>query len=221
MRLNTKSKPFWLHRAPDYPQLVEWASLQEIVLHDVSEGRALMVDGAFALLHIVRISLHRDAKSPVYKKQWKFDEERLTDKWNGHSGRSSVLETLTDEDNYNLPVRVKDLSASSRKVEIFRERAEQMLHSLEILMDRQVQVKAEDGIHISHPGSLRRGRSIAGFDVMDLVKLLGPIESRIHNLNFSGNGWLDILPAMQATVIFRICFGELVVPRDLDNVCDH
>lgn len=214
MRFNAKRRPVRLQVESSYPRLVNWASLQAIVLHDVSDGRAWLVDGTSAFLHLVRVSLHRDAKNPVF--EWKFDETKLKDKWNGCSGRTSAIKTLVNRENFNLPVCVKDLS--SGKDETFGERAERMLHALEILVDAQAQVRAEDGIRV--PLLARRGRGVEGFDVMDVIEQHGSIETRIHHLKSSGNGWLDILPDIKATVIFGSGLGDLIVPRESSHVCD-
>jgi hypothetical protein len=60
MDINKKEQPFWLQREKDYPDLLNWVKLRPIVFYDVEERRAWLIDGASALLHLVRISLHQD-----------------------------------------------------------------------------------------------------------------------------------------------------------------
>lgn len=211
MRVNAKRKPVSLHKVSAISKLGE--SLGDSALRHV-DGRAWLVDGASALLHIVRVSLHRDAKNPVY--EWKFDEGKFRDRWDGRSGQVSALKTLVDRENFNSPVCVEDLPTG--KVETFGERAKRMLQAFEILVDAQVHVRAEDGIRVHCPS--RQGQGTEGFDIMDVVEPHRPFETHIQYFKSAGNGWLNILPAIKATVIFGRGFGDLIVPRELSHVCD-
>ena len=55
MCLNKKQQPIRLTRARDYPSLLNWVKNKTINFYDVSCRRAWLVDGASALLHLVRI----------------------------------------------------------------------------------------------------------------------------------------------------------------------
>jgi hypothetical protein len=216
MRLNTKNQPFWLQREQDYPSLLDWARLQAIVLYDVLDERAWLVDGLSALLHLVRVSIYHDENSEESPYDWVFDRTMLKDKWDGCSGRLSALKTLRSWDNLRLNLYVKSVSGSPEYATL-GDRVTKILHSFEILIDRQVQAAAQDGIKIPH--TLKTGRSVVGFDLLDVVTPLGPIDTRIKYLKSSGTGWADLLPAIGATVIFGSGLGDLIVPKEPGKVC--
>ncbi|KAH6871197.1 hypothetical protein B0T10DRAFT_500728 [Thelonectria olida] len=80
MSINKKEPPFWLQQENDYPSLLKWVAMQPIVFYDVADGRAWLVDGASALLYLVRISLYLDENDPESTYEWVSDATRLEDK---------------------------------------------------------------------------------------------------------------------------------------------
>jgi len=63
-RPNHKEQPVKLHRERDYPELLQMVSAHPIAFYDVADRRAWLIDGASALLYLVRISLYLDATDP-------------------------------------------------------------------------------------------------------------------------------------------------------------
>lgn len=223
MSINKKGQPFWLERESDYPSLLKWVGLQPIIFYDVSDRRAWLVDGVSALLHLVRVSLYLDENDPESPYDWVFDASKLQDTWDGCRGRLAALKTLTSWDNLNLNVYVKDNRGGDGqpviKYSTFGERVMKILHSIEILIDRQVKVASQDGIKISQTLDLRR--AIVGFDVLDIITPLGPIDTRIKHLDSWGHGWIDLIPSIGVTTVFGNGFGNLIRPDDPDTVCSH
>ncbi|KLJ10556.1 hypothetical protein EMPG_14063 [Blastomyces silverae] len=222
--INKKDQPFWLERESDYPSLLKWVSLQPIVFYDVSDRRAWLVDGVSALLHLVRVSLYLDENDPESPYDWVFDASQLKDTWDGCTARLAALKTLKSWDNLNLNVYVKECTGRDGKLVIkystLEERVKKILHSMEILVDRQVKVASEDGIKISQSLDLGR-KGMVGFDILDVVTPLGPIHTRIKHLHSWGHGWDDLIPAIGVTTIFGNGFGDLIRPDNPDTVCSH
>jgi hypothetical protein len=52
------------------------------------------VDGASALLQLVRISLYLDESDPESPYDWVFDASKLKDKWDPYPSRSIAFKTL-------------------------------------------------------------------------------------------------------------------------------
>lgn len=225
MAINVKEKPFWLEREKDYPSLLKWISRQPIVFYDTSSSRAWLIDGASALLHLVRISLYMDSNDPESTYDWVFDPRQLQDDWNGCTGRLAALKTLTNlaNRNQNLYVVSKKIVSGQTMVEYstLEERVVKILHCLEILIDRQIKVASQDGITIPQALPALKSASIVGFDTLDILDPLGPILPRIQHGSMLGHGWRDLVPAMGIMTIFGDGFGELIRPGTPSAVCQR
>ena len=223
MALNVKEKPFWLRRENDYPSLLKWVSLQPIIFYDTSSRRAWLVDGASALLQLVRSSLHQDENDPESAYDWVFDPDKLSCDWNGVTGRQGALNTLKSWENLNLNVYVTSKRMVQGQMEVeyatLETRVLKLLHSLEVLIDRQVKVASQDGVTIPQALSFDAYRSVVGFDILDIINPMGAILPRIQSLHTAGHGWKDLVPAMGITTIFGSDFGELICPEKPSTVC--
>lgn len=219
--INKKEQPFWLGRESDYPSLLGWIAHQPIVFYDVSDRRAWLVDGVSALLHLVRLSLYLDKNDPESPYEWVFDESKFKDTWDGCTGRHAALKTLKSWDNLSLNVYVKEKSSHNgqllTKYSTLGERVKKILHSIEILIDRQAKVASQDGITISQTINPRKG--VIGFDILDVIKPVGPISTRITHFDVWGHGWIDLIPSIGVTTIFGNGFGDLIRPDDSNLVC--
>jgi len=239
MCLNKKEQPVWLERENDYPSLLRWVSLQIIVFYDVSDRRAWLVDGASALLHLVRASLYLDKKDPESTYDWVLDanrldatrpvaaspedtvEDRSTD---CTTGRQLALRILKDWDKLNLEVFVKSKGMRNGESVVeystLESRVKKILHSFEIIIDRAAKIASQDGIKISQ--TLDRRRDITGFDVLDIISPLHPVQPRaMKDPGFWDQSWTELLPLAKITTIFGNGFGELIKPHDEDKICQN
>ena len=222
MTLNRKEKPFWLRREDDYPSLLKWISYQSVVFYDVSESRSWLVDGASALLHLVRISLYMDKNDPDSTYGWVFDASKLNDKWDGKNGRQSALQTLKRWENLNLPLYTTGPSSSPNEAAqmeyaTLEKRVKSILHSLEILIDWQASVESRDGIRIQQ--SFDVTRDLPGFDTLDIVNPLGPIKARSRRFSSKSPGWVDLINTLGSVIIFGRGFGDLLRPKGSGSSC--
>ncbi|CVL04069.1 uncharacterized protein FMAN_14837 [Fusarium mangiferae] len=220
--VNKKEKPFWLQREKDYPSLLNWVKLQPVVFYDVEERRAWLVDGASALLHLVRISLHIDINDPESAYDWVYDPSKLRDHWPGVGSRQAALQTLKSWENRELNVYIVDKHVGPNGVPVtkystFEERVKSILHSIEVLVDRQAQTASQDGIKISQ--TLDPRRDVVGFDIVDVIDPSVPIYPRIQHVNSWGHGWIDLIPTIGITTLFGRGFGDLIRADEPDLIC--
>ncbi|RBQ71580.1 hypothetical protein FVER14953_20679 [Fusarium verticillioides] len=220
--VNKKEQPFWLQREKDYPSLLNWVKLQPVIFYDVEERRAWLVDGASALLHLVRISLHLDINDPESAYDWVYDPSKLKDHWPGVGSRQAALQTLKNWENRALNVYIVDKHMDSNgvpatKYSTFEERVKRILHSIEKLIDRQAQAASQDGIKISQ--TLDPRRDVVGFDIVDVIDPAVPIYPRIQHLNSWGHGWIDLIPTVGITALFGRGFGDLIRADEPDLIC--
>ncbi|KAM0351145.1 hypothetical protein ACHAPU_002929 [Fusarium lateritium] len=222
MDINKKEQPFWLQREKDYPDLLNWVKLQPIVFYDIEERRAWLVDGASALLHLVRISLHQDAADPESAYDWVYDPAKLKDKWPGLGGRQAAVHTLKNWDNRALGLYIvgQHVDASGRtvpKYSTFEDRVKRILHSIEILIDQREKATSQDGFKVSQTWDPRR--DIIGFELMDITGPSGPIYPRVQRINSWGHGWTDLVPSIGLTAIFGRGFGDLIRADNPQDLC--
>lgn len=221
--INVKEKPFWLERENDYPSLLKWISLQPIIFYDTSHRRAWLVDGASALLHLVRVSLHLDENDAESTFDWIFDPSKLHGDWSAFAGRHAALRTLKNWDNLNVKLYVTSQKVVGGEIKTdyatLETRVLKIMHSLEILIDRQFKVASQDGLVI--PQAFDTQRTVVGFDTLDILNPLGPILPRIQQLNASGYGWRDLVSPMGITTIFGSDFGDLIRPGEPSSLCPN
>ena len=221
MRINQKRDPISLMRDQDYPSLLKWIATQPIVFFDThgSDRRAWLIDGASALLHLVRISLHRDETDEESTFEWVFDATKLNDTWPNCNGRQVAIKTLKNTENLNLALYVKFQHGSNTEYSTFRDRVMKTLHSIELLIDYQRNEAAKGEIKTLQ--TLDRRKHIIGFDVLDVIEPIGAIHSRISRFDSWGEGWIDLLLGIGATTLFGQGFGALVRPKNPTLMCDQ
>jgi hypothetical protein len=223
MRINQTQEPTKLTRSLDYPSLLRWVATRAIVLFDTAERRSWLVDGASALLHLVRNSLRRDQDDEDSPYEWVFDESKLQDTWMGCNSRQAALNTLKDSDNLNLKLYViEKVERDGRMIERYstlRDRVLMILHSLEVLVDTQTREALKGEMKTLQ--TVDRRKFITGYDVLDVIDPLEPISTRIARFSTWGDGWMDFLPSINATTIFGQSFGDLVLPKDAASMCKH
>ena len=103
MCLNKKPQPVRLTRARDYPSPLNWIKNKTINFYDVSCRRAWLVDGASALLHLIRIWLDLNQRDTESAYTWVFNPSMLTDTWEGcTTARQAALKTLKSPENLDI-----------------------------------------------------------------------------------------------------------------------
>lgn len=224
MDINKKEQPFWLQREKDYPDLLNWVKLRPVVFYDVEERRAWLVDGASALLHLVRMSLHQDTNDIESAYDWVYDSSKLKDNWPGLGSRQAAVNTLKNWDNRALGLHIIGKHADANGVLVpeystFEDRVKRIIHSIEILIDQQEKAASQDGFKFSQ--TLDPRRDVIGFEVMDIISPSGPIYSRVQRINSWGHGWTDLVPSIGITTIFGRGFGDLIRADEPGELCPN
>lgn len=155
---------------------------------------------------------------------WVFDATKFKDRWDGFTGRQAALKTLKSWDNLNLNVYVVGKQRRSQggfeiEYTTLETRVKKILHSIEILIDKQAMSSSQDGIRISQTLDIRR--DIIGFDIRDIIDPCSAIRARIKHVDSWGHGWVDLITSIGTTTIFGRGFGDLVSPTEPDAQCSE
>lgn len=216
--LGKRAKPVHLSRGESLSDSLDWVADQPVVFYDIDNRTAWLVDGASALLHLVRASIERDRDRQAYRDKWKF---------NGPLKGTSAMEILSHPDNLNTALYVdyptmNEYGAQVDVIYSFRHRVQNVLCYLEALMDSQVQAATQDGYWI-RKSDARPAKTAVGFDFWDVAKPPRHVYPRVHSLQTPGHGWahgwVDYIHSIGAMVIFGNDFGELIRPRSTDELC--
>ncbi|KAH7136252.1 hypothetical protein EDB81DRAFT_77443 [Dactylonectria macrodidyma] len=219
--IGKRDKPVYLQRAKSYSGLLDWISVQPLVFYDVGDQRAWLVDGASALLHLVRASIEQDRSRPAYRSKWRFNG--TLEGSQSPNGSPTAVEVLSNFDNLNLPLYIDDVrpNQQGQLVEVpyyFRDRVQEIMQDVQVLIDYQAQVAAQDGYWFRQSPKMLV-KSLVGFDFWDVAKPSGPIQQRAHYLRTAGHGWIDYVRSVKATTIFGKNFGDLLQVEHPSLLC--
>ena len=211
--LGLKDKPVHMSRGTSFSDLLSCVVRRPMVMYDTGKLRAWLVDGASALLHLVRASINRDRADPVYQSKWVFD---------GQFRGSSAIEILSHPDNLDIKLyrdrRQQTETGSQDVFHYFQDRVQDIIRNVEILMDCQVQAAARDGYWVSGSGSYFKKNAV-GFDFWDVAKPEFHTFRRFHTIPIWGYGWVDYIRSMGALIVFGDGFGELIRPETPGGLC--
>ncbi|PVI02799.1 hypothetical protein DM02DRAFT_612609 [Periconia macrospinosa] len=233
--IGKKDKPAFSRARSDYTEQLRWISKKHVILYDVTDRRAWMVDGVSALLHLVRASLLYN-KNDGFAEKFLFNIDDLVEASGEGNGKRAAISVLTNVHNQSLKLhsRTEDsyeeettkengLTEVVRKKKItyylLRDRVDHICHLLEQIIAYQSQMESQDGIGLKiRPSSRRR---VEGFDFMDIATDEDPFWPRIATLGSEGAGWIDFTRALHAITLFGRGFGELFKPTDDARICSH
>lgn len=212
---------------------LKWISKKFAVFYDLRDRRAWLLDGASALLHLVRASLMHD-KNDLFKDLFLFDEGSVQEPAVPFTGRHAAVQFLTNEVNMSLPLYAKPTEtkaeetttdagararvfSSTRRNYILKDRIEDIYDILEQIMSHQADVFSQDGVGFRIKTTLRR--QLEGFDFMDVATDEDPLWPRVATINSRGRGWIDFTRALHAITLFGNGFGELLRPSHGLDTC--
>lgn len=212
---------------------LKWIAKKFAVVYDLQDRRAWLVDGASALLHLVRASLRHD-KNDLFKDLFLFNESSIQEPANPFTGKHAAVQFLTNQVNTALPLYAKPTEAKveesttdagartqtlsrTRKDYSLKDRIEDVYEILEQIMSHQADVFSQDGIGFRVKYTLRR--QLEGFDFMDVATDEDPLWPRVTTINARGRGWIDFTRALHAITLFGTGFGELLQPSQGLNTC--
>ena len=213
--LGKKDQPVRMSRGTSFSDLLACVVKKPMVLYDTSERRAWLVDGASALLYLVRASIDRDRANPVYGSKWKFDGE-------GQFKGGSAIEILSNPDNLDIKLyldcRQRTESGSQDVFYYFQDRVHDISRNVEILMDYQVHAAARDGYWVYQSGDYFK-KKVVGFEFWDVAKPEFHTFRRFHTIPTWGYGWVDYIRSIGALIVFGEGFGDLIRPETPSVLC--
>jgi nucleoside phosphorylase len=188
---------------------LRWIARQFVVLYDVADRRAWLVDGASALLHLVRTSLTNNWNDG-FKDDFIFKWEMIKEASPSATGQSAAISVLKDSANKGLQL----YSSSNYR---FIDRVEHIRHTLEQVLTHQAQVNLEraSGLRLTHTPQT----CLEGYDFMDIAMEEDHFGAHMTQVQVAGTGWTNITRAIHAVTLFGNGFGELITPSNIVSVC--
>ncbi|PVI04563.1 hypothetical protein DM02DRAFT_585859 [Periconia macrospinosa] len=224
--IGVKDVPLHLNRKGSYHDQIEDAYNNYVIFYDVEDKRSWLVNGATALLHIVRASLHESLTGP-FQKHCLFDPTKMEEASTLHSPQSAI-EVLTSQSNMELKIargaaeiwmetirdgwKHKTVEKRKEKFTYFQDRVEEKWHILEQIFDLQSK-STSSGVRLALPGR----EYLEGFDFADVASRITDLHSRVTKLEPRGKSWVDFTRSIRAITLFGKGFGELLRPSQESN----
>lgn len=232
--IGKKDKGVFIKPRENYLYQLKWIAHEYILLFDVNDRRAWLVDGASALLHLVRSSIKHLQNQKEFGGLCLFKWDHFQEATQQASGKEAAVSVLTNEENmhqklFKKPVEEwqeesvdtsgKSTVVTKLKTTFFRfsDKVEQTYHMLEEIIDHQAAATEEDGLRFKFRTSPRR--QLEGFEFMDIAEDRDPLHPHVHSLHDIGKGWIDLVRAIHATTLFGNGFGELIKPTVSKELC--
>lgn len=199
-----KDAPFHISRG-GYLRKLKWIIQKSAVLWDEETKQGWLLNGAGALLHLVRASIVHDSTGPL-SSECLFRWENLED-GPAHSTRTpeSAIAVLSDRGNRALTI-YKDKDEHIK----FEDRVEHFLNIFEQIFDYQVHSVGPDGSGYSSK-SIPRAH-FEGWDFHDLSTESDPIFPRLANIASKGKSWIDFTRSIHTINLLGRGFGEILEP---------
>lgn len=225
-----KDVPIHLNRNGSYLEMIKAIFSKFVILYDVDEKRAWLVNGASALLHLVRSSLEDDRQSVIGSKLL-FKPEELQRAKTEYTPESAV-DVLTNEENMVLEIfphkpefseeftsgafdRPDTVRKRKRTCVLLQDRVEQVSHFLEQILIYQTDKAANPGVEFKG----RPRNYLEGFEFNAVAKGSDPIVLKITALRSTGKCWIDFARAINAVALFGRGFGDIIRPKENGETC--
>ena len=233
--IGKKDNPVFVRARDDYLSQLRWISKKFVILYDVGDRRAWMVDGVSALLHLVRASLKQNQEDD-FTDLFLFDPRDLVEADPGRVGKAAAIAVLTNDRNRNIRLHrgpddsyeeettkqgggIERVTKRKTTFYCFKDRVDHIYHILEQMIAHQSQVDSQDGVGFKVKTSPRR--QLEGFDFMDIASDEDPLWPRVMTLASMGVGWVDFARAMHAITLFGHGFGDLFKSSSDSQICAH
>ena len=229
--LGLKDKPIHISYDEDYYGVLKNISDRHFVFYDSDDRQAWLLDGASTVLHLLRASIkhHQDDKrlrqllcSPDNLELGEANEALTVG-----SRAEAAWEVLSNQDNINIPLRLKNTSAwdettirqGEKRDHATKEkktyltvgnRIEQICHILCQITAHHDDVQTQSGVGYRLRSTPRL--LLEGFDFADIATGTGTFWPRVATLKAKGLGWVDFTRAIHAPTVFASGFGELFRP---------
>ncbi|KAL6233112.1 hypothetical protein BDW75DRAFT_252188 [Aspergillus navahoensis] len=202
-----KDTPFHVSRV-GYLTKLKWIFKKSVVLWDEETKRGWLLNGATALLHLVRASIVHDKTGPL-SSECLFRYESLEEGPAHSTGTpESAIAILLNPANRTLAIyEGKDENVT------FESRVKHFLNILEQIFDYQVHAVGPDASGYSLK-SIPRAH-FEGWDFHDLATESDPLHPRLANIDSKGKAWVEFTRSIHAINLLGRGFGEILKPSSL------
>lgn len=183
-----------------YVTKMRWISQRFIVLWDVEAKRGWLLNGASALLHLLRASLEEEKRSKFGRRSL-FNSEELQEAAEPYR-HESALDVLLSEANMQLRIYAKKDGFI-----YLQDRVEDFYDYLETIFDYQLRSD-----HSQVPRSC-----LDGWDFHDLATEKDPVYPRRATIDPQGKSWIDLTRSIHAVTLLGRNFGEIIQPTS--SIC--
>lgn len=232
--LGIKDKPAHISfGGDDYLGMLLEISNRHFVFYDRDDRRAWLVDGASAILHLLRASIKHYQDDRRVSRFFCFNDNDIeeADASTAYTGSKAAFEVLLNANNQKLPLYPKqpevwqvrktrrgdmhaedDKTVTKEKTIHFclKDRVEQLCHVLGQIVAHQDDEHTPSGVAFRLRCTPRR--QLEGFDFMDVATYQGTVWPKVATLHAAGAGWVDFTRALHAVTLFGSGFGELFRP---------
>ena len=220
----TRNTPLFSPATKHYMEQVEWLTGKNMILYDVDERRAWLIDGALAMLHLMctRLSQRPYRSNPACQLE-KLSYANCAD------GADAGYIALTNAANMKLEVFREEhsweekvdnfISASivekrtTTTITQFSDLVTQAWYVVEEMFAHQARLQTTSGVNLR----FTTRDKLEGYDFMDVAKGESPLKPRFVTLNASGKGWVDLVRSIGAVCLLGSGFGDLILPSEKDR----
>ncbi|KAK4170730.1 hypothetical protein QBC36DRAFT_316440 [Triangularia setosa] len=221
--IGRRESPIHISRFP-YDEMVKWISSKYFVFWDEADHRGWLVDGAGALLHLLRGSLSSETKGPTWDQGNFIVDSTVLSNSLDTTKSGSAFNILMNYQTRSLPLYAnkpdiieeiiteegkppRTVRTENKTYYHLQSRIEQLSNELEKLIERQIDVERRDGVDITP----RLRRFLDGWEFKDIVakESLVPRQCILPTI---GKGWVDFVRGIRAVTIFGKGFGNLFEP---------
>ncbi|GAB1315215.1 hypothetical protein MFIFM68171_05425 [Madurella fahalii] len=232
--VGVKDKPLHLGfgKGDDYMGNLMTIGKRYFVFYDSEERRAWLVDGASAVLHLLRACLKFYAEDDRISEYFMCSDGDIEEARPSvaHTGTKAAYDVLTNINNQNLPLYPKkSVKSEERTTKLgskvdadvttikttasnftLRERVEQICHVLLQATAYHDDISTQSGFGWRIKSSLRH--QVEGFEFMDVATRHDTLWPKVATIQAMSVGWVHLVRALRAVTLFGVGFGELFRP---------
>lgn len=229
--IGIKETPIHIARDANDPiARLAWMYARYVVLWDEHAKRGWLINGASALLHLLKAYLHH-CRTGKAASEFLFEQEKFQDSPNPNSP-DSAFQVLLNKDNRMLrlwPGKAEDYIESTRTEQgwqrvsktkqnfiLFGDKLDKFCNILEIMMDHQAAAAERSGIDMK----MRLRKHLEGWDFRELAIERDPIKPLVAQLPTMGKLWVDFIREIDAVVLFGRHFGDIIRPTQPETMCN-
>ncbi|RSL82714.1 hypothetical protein CEP52_016898 [Fusarium oligoseptatum] len=189
-----------------YLDRIRMARGRFVIMFDVKDNRAWLVDAASALLYLVFSYLEGSRADRDFGPYFKF---KLAENAHSDPSQNQAVSVLMHEGN-----RSQSLLEGSN--ELFTDRVDNIWYVLDMASAHQEKINNQDKTSYELLGGFEFGDIVTASEVPS-----SKVRTRVKQLRPSGWTWVSLTRKLNAVTIFGRGFSQLIKPTDSAEVCRH